>query len=89
MVSYDHFRHELLAKLERSHKHGAVTVLINSDDLQTALGARRTPDAKAPACCDAMEKEMKPGDVLLVERSNGAGMTVRYFLPRGGTAILQ
>jgi len=27
---------------------------------------------------------MKPGDVLLVESANGAGMTVRYLLPRGG-----
>ena len=38
MVSYDHFRHELLAKFERSHKRGKATVLINSADLQFALG---------------------------------------------------
>jgi len=25
---------------------------------------------------------MKLGDVLLIERANGAGMTVRYLLPR-------
>jgi hypothetical protein len=25
---------------------------------------------------------MKPGDVLLLERTNGVGMTVRYLLPR-------
>jgi hypothetical protein len=29
-----------------------------------------------------MQDEMKPGDVLLLERTNGAGMTVRYLLPR-------
>jgi hypothetical protein len=29
-----------------------------------------------------MQAEMKPGDILLVERANGAGMTVRYLLPR-------
>jgi hypothetical protein len=35
-----------------------------------------------PACCDAMRSEMKPGDILLVEQTNGPGMTVRYRLPR-------
>jgi hypothetical protein len=35
-----------------------------------------------PLCCDAMQAEMKSGDILLVERTNGAGMTVRDFLPR-------
>jgi hypothetical protein len=29
-----------------------------------------------------MEAEMKLGDILLVERASGVGMTVRYFLPR-------
>jgi hypothetical protein len=29
-----------------------------------------------------MEAEMKLGDVLLLERANGAGMTVRYLLRR-------
>jgi hypothetical protein len=29
-----------------------------------------------------MQAEMKPGDTLLIERANGAGMTVRYLLPR-------
>ena len=37
-----------------------------------------------------MEAEMKPGDILLLERTSGAGMTVRYLLPRGGlTALAQ
>ena len=35
-----------------------------------------------PLCCDAMQAEIKSGDVLLLERINGAGMTVRYRLPR-------
>jgi hypothetical protein len=29
-----------------------------------------------------MEAEMKLGDILLVDRTNGTGMTVRYLLPR-------
>ena len=36
------------------------------------------------ACCDAMEAETKPGDVVVVARSLGAGMTVRYLSPRAG-----
>jgi hypothetical protein len=35
-----------------------------------------------PMCCDAMEAEIMPGDIILVEKSTGAGMTVRYYLPR-------
>jgi hypothetical protein len=29
-----------------------------------------------------MQAEMKNGDTLVLERTNGAGMTVRYVLPR-------
>jgi len=29
-----------------------------------------------------MQAEIKPGDTLLLDRANGAGMTVRYLLPR-------
>jgi hypothetical protein len=29
-----------------------------------------------------MQDEIKPGDTLFVERASGAGITVRYRLPR-------
>jgi len=29
-----------------------------------------------------MQEEFKMGDTLLLDRTNGAGMTVRYLLPR-------
>jgi hypothetical protein len=29
-----------------------------------------------------MQEEFKLGDTLLLDRTNGAGMTVRYLLPR-------
>jgi hypothetical protein len=29
-----------------------------------------------------MQAEMKPGDTMILDRANGAGMTVRYLLPR-------
>jgi hypothetical protein len=31
-----------------------------------------------------MEAEFAPGDTLLLDQTNGAGMTVRYLLPRTG-----
>jgi hypothetical protein len=34
------------------------------------------------AGCDAMQNEIKPGDVVVLDRNSGAGMTVRYLLPR-------
>ena len=33
-------------------------------------------------CCDAMQEELKSGDMLVLDRTNGPGMTVRYILPR-------
>jgi hypothetical protein len=82
MVSTDHFRHELLAQLGRASSAGRITVLINSGELHRSLGGYPGSTQGMPSCCDAMQDEIKPGDTLLVERANGAGMTVRYLLPR-------
>jgi len=35
-----------------------------------------------PLCCEAIDAEMKFGDVLLIGTPTGAGMTIRYLLPR-------
>jgi hypothetical protein len=32
-----------------------------------------------------MQEELKSGDTLVLDRTNGAGMTVRYLLPRDRT----
>jgi len=79
MVSADHFRHELLAQLGRAAGTGRLNLLINSGEL-----CRSVPGGSAwsASCCDAMEAEMKLGDIMLLERTNGAGLTVRYLLPR-------
>jgi hypothetical protein len=82
MVSTDHFRQELLAQMNRAAKGGLIDVLISSGELYRSLGGYPGSMHGMPSCCDAMQAEMKPGDVLLVERTNGAGMTVRYLLPR-------
>jgi hypothetical protein len=83
MLSSDHFRQELLAQLGRGANRGAIDMLINSGKLYRSLGGYPGSTHGMPSCCDAMQAEMKPGDILLVERASGAGMTVRYLLPRG------
>jgi hypothetical protein len=82
MVSTDHFRHELLAQCGRATHAGRIDVLINSGELCRSLGGYPGCMRGVPSCCDAMQAEMKAGDILLVERATGAGMTVRYMLPR-------
>jgi hypothetical protein len=59
-----------------------MNVLINSVELYRLLGGYPGSMDGMHSCCDAMQAEMKPGDILLVERANVAGMTVRYTLPR-------
>jgi hypothetical protein len=82
MVTTDHFRQGLLAQMSRASKGGLIDVLINSRDLYHSLGGYSGSMHGMPSCCDAMQAEMKPGDTLVVERTNGAGITVRYRLPR-------
>jgi hypothetical protein len=66
----------------RALKSGAGNVLINAPDLYRSVGGRPGSSLGMPFCCDAMQGEMQPGDLLLVERTSPAGMTVRYFFPR-------
>jgi hypothetical protein len=79
MVSIDHFGQELRAQIGRAATGSATDVLINSLNL---CGSIPKGNYAAQSCCDAMQDEMKAGDVLLVERTHSAGMTVRYLLPR-------
>ena len=73
MVSIDHFRQELLVQLRRAATEGRIDILINSGELCRTIPA---------SCCDAMQEELKSGDTLVLDRTNGPGMTVRYILPR-------
>jgi hypothetical protein len=82
MVSVDHFRQGLQTQMGPAAKSGLIDVLINSGELYRSLGGYPGSVHGMPSCCEAMQAEMKAGDVLLVERCNGAGMTVRYLLPR-------
>jgi hypothetical protein len=84
MVSTDHFHQELLAQLGRAAQGGRIDILINSGEL-----CRSIPKGSSGSvsCCDAMQAEFKTGDTMVLDRTNGAGMTVRYLLPR--TASVQ
>ena len=80
-MSSDHFKQELRAQLDQANKRGAKHILINSHELQVAVGGFPRADS-VPSCCDVMENEMKSGDILLVAMTSETGMTVQYFLPR-------
>jgi hypothetical protein len=79
MVSIDHFRQELLVQLRRAATEGRIDILINSGELCRAIPGSCSWSA---SCCDAMQEELKSGDMLVLDRTNGPGMTVRYILPR-------
>ena len=80
MVSTGHFRQELVAQMDRASKSGAADVLINSLSLSDSVCKGRY---QMESCCEAMQGELKSGDLMLIERTHSAGMTVRYLLPRG------
>jgi hypothetical protein len=60
----------------------AVDVLINWGELYRSLRGYPGSTHGVPSCCDAMQAEMKLGGTMLLDRTSGAGMTVRYLLPR-------
>jgi hypothetical protein len=82
MFTVEQFREELLAQMGRATRRGLLDVLINSGELHRSLGGFPGSKQGMPLCCDAMQAEIMSGDVLVLERINGAGMTVRYRLPR-------
>jgi hypothetical protein len=82
MVSIDHYRQELVAQLGRAAKLGQIDILTNAAELYRSFVKSPQTAQEMGRCCDAMQAEMKPGDSMILERANGAGMTVRYLLPR-------
>jgi hypothetical protein len=79
LVSIDHFAHELISQLRSATERGATTVVITCGELCKSI---RDAGRWTQACCDAMQAEIKPDDVVLVEQGSGSGMTVIYRLPR-------
>jgi hypothetical protein len=78
LVSVDHFRYELITQLRSAAVQGATTIVVNSTELCRSV---RNANHSTHACCEAMQAEIKPGDVM-IEQKSGAGITVRYLLPR-------
>ena len=76
VVFTDHFRRGLRAQMARA------TIAGQLDVLNQLLGGYPGSIHGMPLCCDAMQAEFKPGDTMILDRTNGDGMTVRYLLPR-------
>jgi hypothetical protein len=79
VFSVDHFRQELQAQMGRAATHGLIDILINSGELNRSI---HRGELGTVSCCEAMQQEIKPRDVVVLDRHSGAGMTVRYLLPR-------
>ncbi len=80
MVSTDHFRQELVMQLRRAAEEGAITIVVTSTDLCRSI---RNASNSMDACFEAMQAEIKPGDVVL-DQSRSNAMAIRYLLPRPG-----
>jgi hypothetical protein len=72
----------MLTQMKIAAQHGAADILITSDDLCRLLSGRWGCSESMPACCNAMKSEMKAGDALVADSSDGVGMTIRFQLPR-------
>ena len=79
MVSVDHFALELRLQLRSAASQGATSIIINSSELCKSV---RMGGSSMDACCEAMQLEVKPNDVVIWDKDSGAGMSVRYQLPR-------
>jgi hypothetical protein len=77
-----HFGEELLGQMARATGREAKHILINSHELHCSLSDFPGTNHHSTDCCEAMESEMKAGDVCVVDKSNGWGLTIRYLLPR-------
>jgi hypothetical protein len=82
MVSIDHFGRELGAQISRAATSGATDALINSPD---PCGSIPKGNCAAESCCDAMQGEMKAGDILLNERTVPITLYVPAISPATGT----
>jgi hypothetical protein len=79
MVSVDHFAYELRSQLRTAAAQGATSIVIASSELCQSVRLGR---ASLDACCEAMQQEVRPGDIVLRGKEVGVGMNVRYQLPR-------
>jgi hypothetical protein len=81
MVSTDHFRRGLREQLARASAHGLKDALIRTAELHRMLGGYPGSQHGLAGCCEAMRKEIQPGDEILTEH-DASDLTARYQLPR-------
>src|SRR6266550_2319918 len=63
--------------------HGLIDILINSGELNRSI---HRGELGTVSCCEAMQQEIKPRDVVVLDRHSGAGMTVRKGEPWAHTS---
>ena len=81
MVSLDHFKQELAITLRQAHSAGALDLLVSSVEFASTM---RWGSSNADHCCQAMNDELKLGDIIEYERNSIGRLTIRYQLPRAG-----
>jgi hypothetical protein len=87
MASQDNFTQELRGQMKHATARGAFDLLVCAGDLFRAFPPGSRPDLGIGFCCDAMSDELTIGDTVIIPRSNGSGMTVRFLLPRSPSAV--
>jgi hypothetical protein len=75
----DHFAYELRSQLRTAAAQGATDILITSRELCRSV---RIGTAFLDTCCEAMQQELRSDDIVVRDKDSGAGMSVRYQLPR-------
>jgi hypothetical protein len=78
------FEKELNRQLGVAQAQGKSHIDINSGELHRDVGGYPGRDHRMPICCDVMTNEMKGTDRILNQpkKGRGAGLTIRYLLPR-------
>ena len=85
LVSVDHFKYELIAQLRNAAAEGATTIVINSTELSRSI---RNAGYSTQAGCEAMEAEIRPGDVVIDQRWCGHDGPLSVAAQRRVTAFI-
>jgi hypothetical protein len=79
------FKKELMAQFARATNQGRPHVEVNAVELHRIAGGYNNVETRRLLiCCDSMRDLQRPGDEVVFEpeTGDGAGLTIRYMLPR-------
>jgi hypothetical protein len=85
MPTKDRFYEELMQVFQEATKEGRENVDVNAGDLHRRFGEYPGPDHRMPVCCSVMRSEYSADCDLVLQSppsGDGAGLTIRYALPR-------